>query len=98
VSETAKDSHEGKGRRAIESDESESGSIVDPCTGDNYVHSALFDPMLGPQPTATGTRTGTRDATETYENPRVNIEGVSRIEKDNQLKAALRGGRYGRVS
>lgn len=100
MSETAKDSHAGKGRRVIESDESESESIADSCTGDSYVHSALFDPILGPQPTATatGTEAGTLDFAGSYENRRLNMEGVSRIEKDNQLKTALRGGRHGRVS
>jgi hypothetical protein len=99
VPEMVKDSNAGKGRRVIESDESESDSIADPCTRDSYVHPTLIDPMSGPQPTATatGTGTGTRDATETYENPRVNIDGISRIEKDSQLKKALRGGPYGRV-
>jgi hypothetical protein len=93
-----KDSHAEKGRRVIESDESESESMAHLCTGDTYVHPALIDPMLGPQPTAIGTRTGTPDATETYESPRVNTEEDLCIEKDYQLKTALRGGRYGRVS
>ena len=92
--------HAGKGRRVIESDgsESEPDSMANPCTAGSDVHPSLIDPMLGPQPAATGTGSGTLDVTGTYENPRVNIEGDSRIEKDNQLKTALRGGRYGRVS
>jgi hypothetical protein len=97
-----KDSYAGKGRRVIESDESESesDSIADPSFDDSYVHPTLIDPILGPQPTATatGTETGTRDVRGTNDNTRLYIEGDSRIEKDNQLKTVLRGGHYGRVS
>lgn len=96
----AQESHAEMGRRVIESDASESESIADSYIDDSYIHPTVIDPMLGPQPTATGTGAGaaTLDVRGTDEIPRLNIEGDMRKERDNKLKTALRGGPYGRVS